>query len=88
MRIGDLLTRPAAVISSTATVREALDTMVTQGVGRLPLVDPEHPGCVAGIVTRSDILKVYGTRLHEKRRLKRSLKLGFLSRKGAEPGLK
>jgi H+/Cl- antiporter ClcA len=78
MRIADLMARPPVVITETATVREALDLMVAEGVGRLPLVKASEPGRITGIVTRSDLLGIYGQRLHESRRLKRSLKVAFL----------
>ena len=73
--LAELLKRPPVFISANATVREAIDLMVTEGVGRLPVV--EHGSCdrVTGIVTRSDLLSIYGKRLHESRRLTRTLRL-------------
>jgi hypothetical protein len=48
---------------------------VTEGIGRLPLVKSDRPGHVTGIVTRSDLLGIYGKRLHASRRLKRTISL-------------
>lgn len=77
-RLGDLLKRAPVVVLETATVREAIDMMVTAGVGRLPLVTLEQPDRVTGIVTRSDLLEIYGERLHASRRLKRTLSFSSL----------
>jgi CBS domain-containing protein len=73
--LADLINRPPVVILETATVREAMDLMVTEGIGRLPLVTLEQPDRVTGIVTRSDLLGIYGERLHASRRLKRTISL-------------
>jgi chloride channel protein, CIC family len=35
----------------------AAERIAENGVGRLPVVSPEDPGKVIGIVTRSDLLK-------------------------------
>ena len=73
--LADLIKRAPVVIPENATVREAIDRMVTERVGRLPLVDLASPARVTGILTRSDILSVYGKRLHESRQLKRTIEL-------------
>ncbi|MEZ5364595.1 MAG: chloride channel protein [Bryobacterales bacterium] len=72
--LATLVSRPPVVISDNATVREAIDLMVTERVGRLPVVNPERPDRVTGIVTRSDLLKIYGKRLRESKRLTRTLR--------------
>ncbi|MFG2006236.1 CBS domain-containing protein [Spirillospora sp. NPDC048911] len=54
----DLMTTPAITISPTATVEEAARLMRREHVSRLPVTDPET-GCLAGIVSRSDVLRVY-----------------------------
>lgn len=54
---GDLMSTPAITIHANATVAEAARVMVHKGVKRLPVVDAE--GMLTGIVSRSDLLKVY-----------------------------
>lgn len=73
--LATLIDRPPVVIFDTATVREAIDLMVSNHVGRLPVVDAQRPDRVTGILTRSDLLKIYGERLHASHQLQRTLKL-------------
>lgn len=75
VRLGELIKRPPVVIPETATVREAIDRMVTEKVGRLPLVDLASPIHVTGILTRSDVLGIYGKRLHESQQLRRTIEI-------------
>ncbi|MFI9722660.1 CBS domain-containing protein [Streptomyces sp. NPDC052396] len=53
----DLMSTPAITIHANATVAEAARVMARKGVKRLPVVDAE--GMLTGIVSRSDLLKVY-----------------------------
>lgn len=53
----DLMSSPAVTIHAYATVAEAARAMARKGVKRLPVVDEQ--GMLAGIVSRSDLLKVY-----------------------------
>jgi CBS-domain-containing membrane protein len=53
----DLMTSPALVIGPHASVRTAARLMHERGVKRLPVVD--DGGLLVGIVTRSDVLKVF-----------------------------
>jgi hypothetical protein len=64
-----------------------MDLMVTEGIGRLPLVTMEQPNRVTGIVTRSDLLGIYDERLHASRRFKRTISfLSLLPGQEAQPG--
>lgn len=76
--LAKLINRSPVFIAENATVREAIDLMATEGVGRLPVVEQERPDHVTGIVTRSDLLRIYGKRLHESKRLTRTLSLEVL----------
>jgi CBS-domain-containing membrane protein len=51
------MTRPAITIRSDGTVARAARLMLWDRVKRLPVVDPE--GRLVGIVSRSDLLKVF-----------------------------
>ena len=54
---GDLMTRPAVVTSPEALVSDVARLMSARKLRRLPVVDGH--GYLVGIVTRSDVLRVY-----------------------------
>ncbi|MFD8725791.1 CBS domain-containing protein [Streptomyces sp. NPDC059629] len=54
---GDLMSLPAITVRPDATLSEAAGTMAREGVKRLPVVD--EAGLLTGIVSRSDLLKVF-----------------------------
>lgn len=55
---GELMTAPAVTVSPAATIGQAARIMRGHRVGRLPVTEPDT-GRLAGIVTRSDLLRVY-----------------------------
>jgi CBS domain-containing protein len=55
---GELMTAPALTVPPAATVEQAARLMIRHRIGRLPVRDP-LTGRLAGIVTRSDLLRVY-----------------------------
>jgi CBS-domain-containing membrane protein len=54
----DLMTSPAACVSPDDTVEHAASLMYLRRVKRVPVID--EAGHLAGIVSRSDVLSVYG----------------------------
>jgi CBS domain-containing protein len=56
--------------------RTAAERMAQTGVGRLPVVAPEEPGRVVGIVTRSDLLKPRARVVEEEATRQRFIHLG------------
>ncbi|GAA2345587.1 CBS domain-containing protein [Streptomyces caniferus] len=54
---GELMTQPALTVHAGDTVAQAARTMAYKSVKRLPVVDAE--GKLQGIVSRSDLLKVF-----------------------------
>ena len=54
---GDVMTTPAITIGPEATVVEAAKIMIDRNVKRLPVVDADR--CLAGIVSRADLLWVF-----------------------------
>ena len=54
----DLMTSPAAMVSPDDTVEHAARLMYVRRVKRLPVIDAD--GRLAGIVSRADVLAVYG----------------------------
>ncbi|CAN5314554.1 chloride channel protein [soil metagenome] len=67
-RVRDVIRRAPAIVYGDSTLRDAADLMVTEGVGRLPVVERRNPRRVVGILTRSDLLYAHGTRLAAGRR--------------------
>ncbi len=59
-RVRELVKRAPVVVRAQDSLREAADTLVHAGVGRLPVV---KDGALVGIVTRSDILGAHRRRL-------------------------
>lgn len=53
---GEAMTTPAITTSPDALVRDAAATMVERRVNRLPVVED---GCLVGIVTRADLVRVF-----------------------------
>ncbi|MGW5255355.1 CBS domain-containing protein [Streptomyces sp. NPDC004012] len=53
----ELMTAPAVAVSANATLGQAARTMARSGVKRLPVVSDD--GALLGIVSRSDLLKVF-----------------------------
>ncbi len=53
----DLVHRPPITVFPWESCRTAAERMAAAGVGRLPVVDPEKPRRVVGMLTRSDLLK-------------------------------
>ena len=56
--------RPALTIPADAPLREAIEVMVEADVGRLPVLD--GAGRLAGILTRSDVLRAHRRRIAER----------------------
>ena len=73
-----LLKRAPAVAFADNSLREAADLMVSQGVGRLPVVARSAPTRVIGMLTRSDLLAAHGRRLNENDQTQPRLKIPFV----------
>jgi CBS domain-containing protein len=72
--IASLLVRAPAVVSEDATMRRAVVLMASEDVGRLPVVEPGTRKLV-GMLTRSDLLKVYKRRFEQEKRMQRFISL-------------
>ncbi|HVN86707.1 MAG TPA: chloride channel protein [Candidatus Binatia bacterium] len=55
--VADILEREPLTVSSEESCRSAAETMAQARVGRLPVVAPDDPRRLVGILTRSDLLK-------------------------------
>lgn len=56
LRAGDVMSHPAVTIEQSATIPEAAQLMAARGITRLVVT---HDDGLAGIVTRSDLLKTF-----------------------------
>jgi CBS domain-containing protein len=72
----DLIHRPPITVYPSESCRTAAERMAENGVGRLPVVSPDDPGKVIGIVTRSDLLKPRAKTVEEEVRRERLLRAG------------
>jgi len=78
----DLMTAPPVTVSPDETVEHAARLMYERGVKRLPVVDAD--GKLAGIVSRADVLTVYGRPDAE---IGEDIRISVLSTEGAaNPG--
>lgn len=66
--VSDAIRRPPAIVFGDSTLRDAADLMLTENVGRLPVVERSNPRRVIGILTRSDLLSAHASRLAANRR--------------------
>lgn len=79
---GELMTAPAITVTPEVTIEQAARTMCRHQVGRLP-VTLRLTGRLAGIVTRSDLLRVY---LRPGEEIRAEIQAGVLPRvPGADP---
>jgi H+/Cl- antiporter ClcA len=69
----DLIHREPITGYPWESCRTAAERMAENGVGRLPVVSPDDPGKVIGIVTRSDLLKARARVVEEEVRRERTI---------------
>lgn len=62
-----VIKRPAAIVFDDSSLRDAVDHMARENVGRLPVVARDQPDRVIGIVTRSDVITAHARRLDGER---------------------
>ena len=63
-----LVRRSPAVVFGDSSLKAAIDHMVREGVGRLPVVSRTDAGRVVGILTRGDLVAVHARRIEAERR--------------------
>ena len=72
----DLIHREPITILPWESCRTAAERMAQEGVGRLPVVSPDDPTKVIGIVTRSDLLKPRARSVLEEGKRERFIVIG------------
>jgi CBS-domain-containing membrane protein len=70
----DLIHREPITCYPWEPCRAAAERMAENGVGRLPVVSPDEPGKLVGIVSRSDLLKARARAVEEEVRRERVLR--------------
>ncbi len=73
-----ILKRPPAIVYEDNSVREAADHMVSEDVGRLPVVTREAPAKVVGWLTRSDMMRAHKRRLEAERRAEQAIEVKLI----------
>ncbi len=81
--VRDLIVRPLVVIQEDASLRDAADHMLAEGVSRLPVVSNDAPLRVLGILTRGDILGAHAPRLGREKRSAPRYKLPAFANRAA-----
>src|SRR5262249_58556815 len=82
----DLIHREPITIFPWESCRTAAERMAESGVGRLPVVSPDDPSKVVGIVTRSDLLKARAKVVEEEMRRERLIIVGAVVEEPAAGG--
>lgn len=63
---GELATRSLVTVSAEDTLFTALDRITSKDFSILPVVDPEDPSLLVGVVTRRDIMSAYNSAVLKK----------------------
>jgi H+/Cl- antiporter ClcA len=72
----DLIDRDSITVLPWESCRTAAERMAEAGVGRLPVMSPEEPKKVIGIITRSDLLKPRARLVEEEGKRERFIHIG------------
>jgi chloride channel protein, CIC family len=76
--VDQLVKRSPALAFEDNSLREAADLMISQNVGRLPVVNRAEPTKVTGMLTRSDLLAAHARRLTENDPTQPRIKVPFI----------
>ncbi|HYX68883.1 MAG TPA: chloride channel protein [Terriglobales bacterium] len=81
-----IIQRSPAIVYEDNSVREAADHMVSEDVGRLPVVTREAPSKVVGWMTRSDMLSAHKRRLDAARNAEQAIEVRLIRLEKARAG--
>jgi CBS-domain-containing membrane protein len=81
----DLLHRAPVTVFPWESCRTAAERMASAGVGRLPVVSPDDPQRVIGLVMRSDLLKPRARQAEEEAHRERFFGKGAAAGSHQEP---
>ncbi|MHC1631894.1 MAG: chloride channel protein [Methanotrichaceae archaeon] len=57
--VGDVAVKNVITVRPDQSVKYAMDLMYQNGIGRLPVVEPDNPKKLVGIITRTDAIRIY-----------------------------
>jgi CIC family chloride channel protein len=77
-RVGELVRGPIAVAFEDNNLRQTIDLMAREGLGRVPVVERNNPGKLVGILSDSDVRSAIRTWLEESEQAKQTLRLRAL----------
>ena len=72
-KISELIKKPPLIIYEDNTLREAINLMAENAIGRLPVVMHSNPRKVVAMLSRSDIVSAYKRHLDEANRSQKSI---------------
>jgi predicted transcriptional regulator len=75
--VRELVRRAPVFVNEDASLRDAIDRMAEERIGRLPILSSSSPPTLIGIVTRSDIVEAHAHRLDDHERKPALRRLGF-----------
>jgi len=73
-RVGELVRGPFVVAFKDNSLRQAIDLMAREGLGRVPVVERDNPGQLVGILSDSDIRSAIRAWLEESQQVKQTLR--------------
>ena len=73
-RIGELMQGPFAVAFKDNSLRQAIDLMAREGLGRVPVVERDNQRNVVGIISDSDIRSAIRKWLEQSEEAKQTLR--------------
>jgi len=73
-RVGELVRGPFVVTFKANSLRQAIDLMAREGLGRVPVVERDNPGKLAGILSDSDVRSAIRAWLEESEEAKQTLR--------------
>ncbi|MHC1631210.1 MAG: chloride channel protein [Methanotrichaceae archaeon] len=68
IKVGDVAVRAVISVYPDENMKHVMDLLYENNVGRLPVVDRDHPKKLLGIVTRSDAIRIYEIAAAEKQK--------------------
>jgi CIC family chloride channel protein len=73
-QVGELVRRPSVVTFKDNSLRQSIDLMAREGLGRVPVVERDNPGKLAGILSDSDVRSAIRGWLEESEEAKQTLR--------------
>jgi CIC family chloride channel protein len=84
LKVRDISTKNVVVVRPDQSLNHALGLLASHNVNRLPVIDPNDPARIIGMLTRSDVVSAYATAYRQggRRMLRRLDEMNVLGRAG------